>query len=382
MCNIHLLSLLYTWSHLLYLHYQVPDIYIIWLHQMQALKLVGLAFEINANTIYSRAKENVIYFRIDANEPICEAPSTSDIVAYSFCFIGLHKGPYFRWKIYSDHFEQPFSKLSQCWDITELKITKACIFMLIYLLMRSKYSTQLYQSPAFYTKYGMDFRFLYNIPLSIMYVLRYEAAAFLVTSVCTETGFGVYPQKSLPIPGHGPMESTDILPAIDKDEIEEEFSFASLKCFSNKKVLVGPRMKDTIRGWDMPTRYWFWANIYKGLIRSNKEIRSAMSFMAWTIWCGPTLPNCILSSTLWVYLQLEAEYMSLYDTQGSMKVPWDIGFSIMRLFCLIYITPCLVLDDTRTVLRYYNSIFWVYHIILLVLMGVSVVVHKVKRVHS
>lgn len=35
-------------------------------------------------------------------------------------------------------------------------------------------------------------------------------------------------------------------------------------------------MKDTVNGWDLPTRYWFDTNIYHNLIRSTKEVRYAI----------------------------------------------------------------------------------------------------------
>lgn len=59
-----------------------------------------------------------------------------------------------------------------------------------------------------------------------------------------------------------------------------------------------------------------------------------------------------------------------------MKVPWDIGFSMMRMFCLIYLTPCFIVTDAAVILKYYNSIFWVYHVIILVFIVGAIVIYK------
>lgn len=70
---------------------------------------------------------------------------------------------------------------------------------------------QVYYENEFYTSYGTDFRYLYNIPQLLTYVLQYQVVMFLCSAVCTETGFGVYPTKTLPMPGHGPTTRFSLL---------------------------------------------------------------------------------------------------------------------------------------------------------------------------
>ncbi|XP_050682481.1 lysophospholipid acyltransferase 7-like isoform X2 [Leptidea sinapis] len=244
-----------------------------------------------------------------------------------------------------------------------------------------KFSDEMYYTKKFYTNFGSDFRYLYNIPHLVMHFLYHQIIMLLCTSVCTEAGFGVYPAICTPLPGAGPTTRISILKVLRNEStekaFEEEYNFSAIKCFHTERVIMGPRMRDTIRSWYMPTRFWFWANIYKSVIKANKEVRSAISFLLWTMWVGPSVPHLVVSATLWVHIHLETEYSNLYDTDGPMKLPWDIGFSIMRMFCLIYLTPCLIINNnTYAVLRYYNSIFWVYHIVLVALMIASVVIYK------
>ncbi|CAH0691875.1 unnamed protein product [Spodoptera exigua] len=313
--------------------------YVMWVHQAIALRLVGLAFEITlaektrrqpptakgaqASKAIKLSKEPDVNSDVASKGsnhrlndlPLMTDPTAIDIISYAYYFIGLHK----------------------------------------------------------------DYRYLYNIPQMLAYVLQYQVVILLCTSVYTEAGFGVYPTKTQPLPGHGPSARYSLLQlATVKEQValEQEYNFAMLRSFENEKLLIGPRMRDTLRCWDMSTRYWFWAHTYKGISKANKEVRSALSFLAWTVWCGPTLQQLIISSTLWVHLHLENEYDDLYDTHVLLKIPWDIGFSIMRLFCLAYLTPCLILRDSTVILRYYNSIYWVYHVVLFFLILGAVVVHK------
>ncbi|RVE41561.1 hypothetical protein evm_013795 [Chilo suppressalis] len=97
-----------------------------------------------------------------------------------------------------------------------------------------------------------------------------------------QAGFGVYPAKCEALPGLGPSATLSVLRLTRGDPrlaLEQEYNFAMLKCFDNTKLIKGPKMKDTLRGWDMPTRYWFWSNIYKNLLKASKEVRyGTMSF--------------------------------------------------------------------------------------------------------
>ncbi|XP_052753456.1 lysophospholipid acyltransferase 7-like isoform X2 [Galleria mellonella] len=392
---VHQISIAYTWTYLLYLHFNLTSTkYVLWIHQTMALRLVGLAFEVNMadrSKMFQRGLSSS-KMPIDDSNGLSSEPSILDIVAYSYFFIGLHKGPYYRWKIFNDHFNGPFGTLGDWRIVTEQKLKKACLYTLGYLLFTLKYSPQIYYDDNFYVNYGTDHRFLYNISQLMRHFFQCHIVLMLCTSVATEAGFGVYPAKCQPLPGYGPSVQYSFLKLVYANRIihmtdtpgvalMQEYNFSMLKCFENEKLLIGPKMKDTVRCWDMSTQYWFWAYIYKNLTKTkaSKEIKSACSFLAWTIWYGPKLQQVILSATLWVYVHLESEYSKLYNPVGSMKLSWDIGFSIMRLFCLIYLTPCFIISDTTIMLKYYNSIFWMYHIVLLSLIVVAVIINKNKE---
>lgn len=93
---LHQISLAYTWMYLLFLHFNINDIYIIWLHQTLALKLVGLAFEINGSQFkiaIDAKRVSVSKMNIgDSDNTDTPEPSAADIIAYAYYFIGLHRG--------------------------------------------------------------------------------------------------------------------------------------------------------------------------------------------------------------------------------------------------------------------------------------------------
>ncbi|KOB72502.1 putative leukocyte receptor cluster lrc 4 [Operophtera brumata] len=226
---VHQISLGWTWLYLLYMHIRLVNaVYVVWLNQNIALRLVGMAFEMHGAVTQT------------TNRPSTSATST-----------------------------------------------------------------------------GVNDRDVFNpSALDISQIIM-----LLSTSVCTEAGFGVYPAEYLPLPGLGPSVRHNLLKKTPNIALTQEYNFSMLKCFEHDRLLIGPRMKDTLKSWDMSTRYWFWAHIYKNLLNADKY----------------------------------------------MKLPWDIGFSMMRMFCLIYLTPCFIVSDAAIVFKYYNSIFWVYHALLLIM---------------
>lgn len=137
---MHHLSLAYTWMYLIYLRYNIDStIYVFWLHQTMALRLVGLAFELctpekgNRPTVTSKVPSTKnVNLSIKSEKPssntlpskesnpkgqqsssdkmvsgsgksslpktvgdhnsVSIEPSAIDIIAYAYYFIGLHKG--------------------------------------------------------------------------------------------------------------------------------------------------------------------------------------------------------------------------------------------------------------------------------------------------
>jgi hypothetical protein len=88
---VHKMSMLYTWTYLMYLHIYVSSAYSLWIVQTMALRLVGLAFEVNS-TLKSTKSLNSLRAPMGDNVGDQLEPSAVDIIAYSYFFIGLHRG--------------------------------------------------------------------------------------------------------------------------------------------------------------------------------------------------------------------------------------------------------------------------------------------------
>lgn len=61
--------------------------------------------------------------------------------------------------------------------------------------------------------------------------------------------------------------------------LEQEYNFAVLRSFELDKLVFGPKMQDTLRGWDISIRYWFYSHAYKNTCKAQKQIRFEFTFI-------------------------------------------------------------------------------------------------------
>lgn len=77
--------------YLFYIHLDISSTYVIWLYQILALRLVGLAFEIRAVDKPKSESKAAASSMADTSNTVME-PTAIDIISYAYYFIGLHKG--------------------------------------------------------------------------------------------------------------------------------------------------------------------------------------------------------------------------------------------------------------------------------------------------
>lgn len=107
------------------------------------LKLVGLAFEVN--TAYTNAvtaaatKSGIEDAAADAIQRHEQAAfgrlSFVDIMQYSFHYVGVLTGPYFRYRTFIDYFETPFRRYADSDTATLKKFAWVPLFAACYLLV-------------------------------------------------------------------------------------------------------------------------------------------------------------------------------------------------------------------------------------------------------
>lgn len=138
----HLVSFIFSFMYLFffrstaYFGIPYPPSHTNLIQMILTLKLVGLAFEVNSS--YQIKKKRDIGMRPPEEKLEDELndinPGFMEIFHYSFNYIGVLTGPYYRYRTFRDYFELPFSS-SDSWKqstIDKLKyVPMYCIFFLL-----------------------------------------------------------------------------------------------------------------------------------------------------------------------------------------------------------------------------------------------------------
>ncbi|XP_029673478.1 lysophospholipid acyltransferase 7 isoform X2 [Formica exsecta] len=163
------------------------------------LKLPGLAFEINSA---ATAPSNDIQ---GANSDAFKKIAFMDVIHYSFSYMGVLTGPYYRYRTYWDSLHRPFSNYVDPWPHTYYKLKQIVAFIALFLIMSHLFPSDYTQTIEF-EELSFLFRFLYMYPTFACFRLRMYIGMSLAECVCQMSGLGAYPVCCQSAPGRGPRD--------------------------------------------------------------------------------------------------------------------------------------------------------------------------------
>lgn len=178
-----------------------------------SLKLIGVAIEIHDFRQKRGKKDEKGDTGSRFQLSLDEEPSAYDIICYSYCYIGLFTGPFFKYRTYHDFLRQtPKCMETIPWkEEMEKRLKQVGLFGLFYLLSSYFFSIDHVKSEEFY-EHGFWYRLLYMVPIFFIGRMRFYSAWLLSECAYVTSALGAYPAETKPRPGHGPtveMKSLD-----------------------------------------------------------------------------------------------------------------------------------------------------------------------------
>lgn len=107
------------------------------IEMMHTLKMVGLAFEMRDTNLrkHDRDKDKQSDDKLDYEYEFTKVkPNFFDIINYSFCYIGLLAGPFYKYRTYWDWLHLPFSRFAPAKDILLSRMAYIPLYALCYLI--------------------------------------------------------------------------------------------------------------------------------------------------------------------------------------------------------------------------------------------------------
>lgn len=389
----HLVSFAFSFLYLLFFRTTIyfgiayPPAHTNLVQMMLTLKLVGLAFEVNSAYLLKQRKEEgkrTLEERLEDESSYID-PGFVEIVHYTFNYIGVLTGPYYRYRTFRDFFELPFTH-SVAWNEETLKkLTYVPLYCALFLWGTYTWPLSYAVSEEFYNDCSWLYRLWYVWPNFFIFRMRIYIGLVLSECVCTMTGLGAYPVRTAPKAGMGPSKNFEEMKEIAASPARlanEKYDFETIHNIDPYGADFCTTFREGMKNWNICIQYWLAVYIYKRF--PDKKLRTTATMLVSAFWHGMYSGHYVCIGLVPFYLALEDVYVKLFlkDNTGlSLKIwEWIIWFFKMFGFSYLGIAfHLLVLPD---IIRYYNSIYYCGFVVGIVLYLIGRQMLKAKRAKS
>jgi len=192
--------------------------------------------------------------------------SLLEFFGYSYCFLGLFSGPFFRYKTFHHFLSQPnLSKLPTAKKALQ-ELTYVPFYIFVFLVLQ-KYFPVEYIATDQYLNHpgGVLYRVLYGYPCIMWFRWRFYIAWQLAVCSFTMTGFGAFPNDCDCKSGLGPSKMSqkykkNVL-TVDSQTgefIEDDIDFTTVKQLRVWQIETITRTAGALPHWNMTVQFWMY----------------------------------------------------------------------------------------------------------------------------
>ncbi|ESO84216.1 hypothetical protein LOTGIDRAFT_155546 [Lottia gigantea] len=336
------------------------------------LRLIGLAFEIHdVNKITDNAEENILlkkYTFIDRN-------NLWHTFSYSFCYIGLLTGPYYKYSVYSYLLHNDNSNKIPSLIPLYHKIKPLPIIITTFYTLSYYFDVQYAKTDEFYER-SFWYRLFFMVPMFMIFRTRLYIAWILSECMCMTSTLGAFPVKAESRCGQGPTDLTALEDSVKEEKVEYDHNTVyNLDIYGCE---LAPQTKDGLKAWNKSVQYWLAAYVHKRVPIKSLKVSVTMAVSAY--WHG-IHPGYYLSfMTVPPILMAEQAMIKAFRTNTSVQqeklFDWACWFFKMRGFD--YMCMGFLLLGAGETLRYWSSIYYIAHVFTLLFFILGTVVNFIK----
>uniref|UniRef100_A0A8C5R0X6 Leukocyte receptor cluster member 4 n=1 Tax=Leptobrachium leishanense TaxID=445787 RepID=A0A8C5R0X6_9ANUR len=376
--SCHFLALGWTFSYLLffrtvtYFELPSPTPFTNAVQLLLTLKLVSLANEVQEFCRHKK-QDMTSFSKPSAINVIPKIPSLLETFLYSYCYIGIMTGPFYRYKTYHDWLHQVDPTSIPSWVPLKTRLKPAPIFGVLFLIVSNYFPLDYVKNDEFYDR-AFLYRLFYMVPIFFVFRMRFYVAWIFAECGCIAAAFGAYPVAAKSRSGGGPtVEYAIVERNAEGENVEIAYDYETVKNIDCYGTDFCVKVKDGMRYWNMSVQWWLAQYIYK-----NAPIKSLVVGNAWTMlisayWHGIhpgyylsflTIPLCLASEGA-----MEAGLRRHLSDSGKMIFDWVHWFLKMRAYdymCMGFVL--LTFSDT---VRYWHSIYYLVHVLAVILLIVG-----------
>ncbi|KAL2084901.1 hypothetical protein ACEWY4_020419 [Coilia grayii] len=324
------------------------------------LKMVSLANEVKS--FHLEKKNEVSSF---SKSPVVgvlpREPSLYDVISYSYCYVGIMTGPFFRYQTYVDWLQQPSPLSLPGREPCLLRLRMVPVYGALFLAVNSVFPLAYVRTDEF-LEHNFFFRFFYMIAVFFVFRMRFYSAWCGAEAGCISAGLGCYPEGAQSKPGGGPT-----VPYSPDPDTPVQYDFKTIQNIDCYNTDFCVKVRHGMRYWNMTVQWWLHNYIYPNAPFRAYALRAGWTMLISAYWHGLhvgyylsflTIPLCIAAESA-----MEASVRSRLGPRGQSAFDWVHWFLKMRAYdymCMGFVL--LRADDT---INYWSSIYFSIHLVAL-----------------
>ncbi|CAL8071525.1 unnamed protein product [Calicophoron daubneyi] len=380
------------------------------------LRLMGLSFELHDSwVIEQRLKKEA---KNGKNQPADSdlvllkkykhiTASHLGVLCYTYCYIGLFTGPYYKYRTFEDFINWPTRAPPGSSDQLIQQLQEAPLYGVSYLIISHFYSVDYVRTAEFYDN-GFGYRLLYMVIIFFIFRLRVYFAWKVAECVCMSAGLGAYPACSKPISGEGPTNlmalefwmrrneitldssAPHLVDHADKDQQAEinsyaaplssatslssvnlsraeDYDFSTIQNISVWSCEFSPTVREGMRSWNKTVQYWLATNFHKRL-PGSRTFRTVCTILISAYWHGFHPGYYLAFMTIPLALCAESNLATIVAAFGQGLPGGSLSFLswVLKMRVFEYCAMGFLLLDGPATLAYWHSIGYCIHIVLAV----------------
>ncbi|CAF4834436.1 unnamed protein product [Pieris macdunnoughi] len=365
------------------------------IEMIMVLRVVGVAFEMNGSwlAIAKSKKQNDELVKSvniedadkrevkEKDDEFLELinPDFIDLIHYSFSYIGLLTGPYYRYRTFNDYFYLPFSKHADCFGSTINTLKAVPLYISLYLAFSNICPLE-YVLTEEHNNRSFLYRMMYPWVLFAAFRQRIYAGMTLAESVCTSSGLGAYPVQGKNRTGHGPTVGYLKLNEMSEDEAKvTDYDFITVESMEVWQCESVVTLRDSMKVWNKAVQYWVAMVVYKRFPIKPLKVHAAL-FVS-VIWHGFHAGYFFCIYFCPFYLMAEDIYYKLYYKEATGMKKNIIGFIMwfLRSHSESYQAAAFLLLTFDRIWIYYSSVYFYWYGVWLVFLILGIILNQIHN---